>query len=234
MLEKNFERLNSGKKLNRASDNAANMAILKQLEAELRSLGQASNNIDYGVSMSQVADGAMSSQGEIVSRMRELAVQSANGALNGQDRQVIQTEFDQLRSEVDRIGATTEFNAQPLLDGSVTTVQVGTGASDPNRINIPLPVSDVGALGLGGVDLSTEAGAQAAIENLDTALEAIANSRAAVGSTLNRLEFSQENLQETRINVAAASSRVGDTDYAKVASEGAVNVPRLWGWVTRM
>ena len=85
MLEKYLERLNSGKKINRAADNAAGLAILKQLEAELRSLGQAKNNVDYGYSMGQVADGAMGSQGEIVSRMRELAIQSANGSLSDDD-----------------------------------------------------------------------------------------------------------------------------------------------------
>lgn len=212
-------RLGSGKRIQRASDDAAGLAIAKQLQAELGSVKSASRNIDYGVSQADITDGALDQQHQMVSRMRELAVQSGNGTLSDVDRGAIQTEFSQLQEEVGRIAETTEFNGNSLLRGGSTELQVGTGSGVEDRLALDTPDSGTAALGLDAVDLSTAAGALASLDSFDAATEALSERRASIGATRNRLEGALESNAVTMENIAAAASRIEDADIARESTE---------------
>lgn len=225
-LQQSTERLSSGKRLNHAMDDAAGLAIAKQLMSELGSANQASRNIDYGVSQADIADSALETQGEAVSRMRELALQAVNGTLSDSDRSVIQAEFEQLRYEVDRIAESTEFNGRKILDGGSTEIQVGTGSDPDSRIALDSPDSSVDALGLSAADLSTAESARAALDSFDVATEAIATGRAELGATRNRLQGAMEENVVTIENIAAAASRISDADIAAESSQRALATAR--------
>lgn len=221
--ETNLERLSSGSRLNKAADDAAGMAIAKQLLIEVGSVAEASRNVEYGVSQGEIADGALSAQSGIVGRMRELAMQAANGTLGESERGMIQTEYEQLRSEIDRIAQVTEFNGNALLQGGSTELQVGTGGDSDSRIAMNNPQSDVIGLGLDSVDLSTAEGAQAALQSIDEATETLSTSRADLGATRNRLESALAQNSTTTENLVAAASRITDTDIAAESTELALN-----------
>ena len=215
---KSLERLSSGFRINSAADDAAAMAIAEQMRAELASLEAASRNVDYGTSMGQVADAAMSSQGDMAVRMRELAVQSANGTLNDTDRAALQNEFNQLRSEMDRVASTTQFNGQDLLQGGSVDMQVGTGATAADRITMELADTSAATLNLNGLDIGSQSGAQAALSTLDSAISSIAGARGSMGASLNRMESARDNLSASVQSTASSLSRIVDTDYGAEAS----------------
>ena len=224
---KSLERLSSGFKINSAADNAAALAIAEQMRAELAALDAASRNVDYGTSMGQVADAAMSSQGDMAIRMRELAVQSANGTLNDADRQALQKEFNQLRSEIDRVAGSTQFNGQDVLQGGSVDMQVGTGGTAADRITMDMADTTAATLNLNGLDISTQAGAQAAMGTLDSAISSIASSRGSMGASLNRLQSAQDNLGAAVQSTAASLSRIVDTDYGAETSNLAMSANML-------
>lgn len=219
-------RLSSGLRINQASDDAAGLGISENLKADIRSLSQAARNANDGVSMMQVAEGAMNELSGIVSRMRELAVQSANGTLGATERGYIDTEFTQLAAEMDRVAAATEFNGQKLLDGSASaglTMQIGIQNTAADRLSISvtrLVASTLGStsLHIGSVSMSTAAGAQTALGVLDTAIEQLSTARAKVGAFQNRMQITVSNLGVAHENLSAANSRIRDVD---VASESA-------------
>ena len=211
---KSLERLSSGFRINSAADDAAAMAIAEQMRAELASLEAASRNVDYGTSMGQVADAAMSSQGDMAVRMRELAVQSANGTLNDTDRAALQNEFNQLRSEMDRVASTTQFNGQDLLQGGSVDMQVGTGGTAADRITVNLGDTTAATLNLSSLDISSQAGAQAALGAMDSAISDIASARGSMGANLNRMQSAKDNLSASVQSTASSLSRIVDTDYA--------------------
>ncbi len=212
---KSMERLSSGFRINSASDDAAALAIAEQMRAELAALDAASRNVDYGTSLGQVADAAMSSQGDMAIRMRELAMQSANGTLNDSDRAALQNEFNQLRSEMDRVASTTQFNGQDVLQGGSVDMQVGTGGSAADRITVEFADTTAATLGLGGLDISAQAGAQAALDAMDSAISSIAAERGSMGASLNRLTSARDNLGAAVQSTASSLSRIVDTDYAE-------------------
>ncbi len=218
-----LERLGSGKRIQRASDDAAGLAIAKQLQAELSSAQSASRNIDYGVAQVDIADGAVQQQHQIVSRMRELALQSGNDTLSEADRSAIQMEFAQLQEEVGRIADTTEFNGNALLRGGTTELQVGTGSGAEDRLAVETPDSGIAALGLDAVDLSSAANARDALEAFDAATEALSQRRASMGATRSRLEGALESNAVTIENIAAAASRIQDANIARESSELALS-----------
>ncbi len=219
LMSRSIERLSSGTAINRAADNAAGLAIANQLLSELSSSSEATRNIDYGVSQSDIADGALGTQADIVSRMRELAMQSSNGTLDDSARGIIQTEFSMLQEEMGRISEVTEFNGNKLLQGGSTQIQVGTGGDAESRIDLDTPDTSLSALGLDGLDLSTAGGAQVALDAFDVATETLSTARAGIGATRNRLEGAQEGLQVSMENIAAAASRIQDTDVGAELSE---------------
>jgi flagellin len=221
-------RLSSGMRINSAADDAAGLGISENLKANIRSMAQAQRNANDGISMSQVAEGSMSDMQGIVSRMRELSVQSANATLGDTERGYIQTEFKQLSSEINRISAVTDFNGQKLLDGSASTgltFQIGINDNADNRLSMSITKLTNSTLGvssttvaIASASLSTAAKAQTAIGTFDKAVQQLSQARAKVGATQNRMTVTVSNLAVTQENLTAANSRIRDVD---VASESA-------------
>ncbi len=221
-LASSIGRLSSGQRINSAGDDAAGLGISESLKANLRGLSQAQRNANDGVSMSQVAEGGMNEMQGIVSRMRELAVQSANSTLGGTERGYIQTEFSQLQGEVNRIGAVNEFNGQKLLDGSASaglTFQVGAQNTSNDRLSMSITKLTTSTLGssslhIASASLSTATNAQNAIGAFDKAIQQLSSARAKVGAVQNRMQVTISNLSMQQENLAAANSRIRDVDVA--------------------
>jgi len=226
-LSASIGRLSSGMRINSASDDAAGLGISENLKADIRSMAQAQRNTNDGISMSQVAEGAMNEMGGIVSRMRELAVQSANQTLGGDERGYIQTEFTQLRNEINRISATTEFNGQKLVDGSASaglSFQVGINNTSNDRVSMSITKLTTSTLGstslhIASATLSTATGARNALAAFDKAITQLSSSRAKVGAVQNRLQVTVSNLGVAQENLSAANSRIRDVDVASETAQ---------------
>lgn len=230
---KSMEKLASGMRINRAGDDAAGLAISEKMRGQIRGLDQASRNAQDGISMIQTAEGALNETHDILQRMRELATQSANDTNTGSDRGELQKEFNQLAKEITRISDTTEFNSQKLLDGSDgdgKVFQIGANQAQ----NLTLTISDMSAtallVGTGtneadtvGVDITTQANADAAITLVNTAIETVSAERSKLGATQNRLEHTINNLSTSSENLTAAESRIRDTDMAKTMMDQTKN-----------
>ena len=217
-LAENIGRLSSGLRVRSAADDAAGLAISEDFKASIRSLNQAKRNANDGVSMIQTADGALKEIGGLLTRMRELSVQSRNGTVNTQQRGYLNDEFGQLRSEIDRIVNTTEFNGVDLIDGSQASglsFQVGKDTTADDRLTISIATSSTSALGLGASTISSTGGADAAIAALDTAIQSISTRRAGLGAMQNRLSTTMSNLDTYSTNLSAANSRIVDVDVAE-------------------
>lgn len=217
-------RLASGLRINRAGDDAAGLAISENLKSQIRSLGQAERNANDGVSLLQVAEGGMNEMSGVVTRMRELAMQSSTDTVGDTERAFIQQEFTALMSEIDRIANVTEFNGTSLLDGTATAIdfQVGIHNTADDRITVAIDDMHANVLGTGGggaalstTDVSTKAGAQAALDVLDASIQDISAGRADIGAAENRLQVTVANLGTARENLSAANSRIRDTDVAE-------------------
>jgi flagellin len=218
-----MQRMSSGLRINNASDDAAGLAISEKLRSEVRSLSQAQRNANDGISLLQTAEGALAEGNDMLIRMRELAVQSANGTLGSSERTALNEEFTALRSEMDRIANVTEFNGTKLLDGSVSgglTFQVGVDNVAANdRITVSISDSDAAGMGISsGMTLSTVTGARTALGLIDTAISNVASRRGEIGAAQNRLVSTINNLSASHENLSAANSRIRDAD---VASESA-------------
>ncbi len=216
-LQGNFERLSSGLRINKAADDAAGMAVSEKMRAHLRSMKQAMRNTNDGVSMVQTAEGSLSEIGNILSRMRELAVESASAVLQTTERQFLNTEFAALLLEVDRIAAAAEFNGLKLSNGSVASVDVQVGIKNvalQDRIAVTLQTANQAALGLTGSTVTTAGSAQGVISALDTAIDSLSTSRAAYGALQNRLTSAMHNLEVSYENLASSESAIRDVDFA--------------------
>lgn len=217
-LRANFEHLSSGLRITKAADDAAGLAISEGMRAEIRSLHQASRNTNDGISMVQTAEGALSEITNIVSRMRELAVESSSAILQATERAYLATEFTALQGEIDRISATTNFNGLQLANGSTASVAVQVGifnsANDRITVNLQDSRSATLAIDTGTIDLTTAATSQTAITALDVALDSVNNSRATLGAAQNRLTSSMHNLENYTENLIEAESRIRDVDFA--------------------
>jgi flagellin len=215
---KSLERLSSGFRINRAADDAAGLAISEKLRSQVKGLDQAVSNAQNGVSLIQTAEGALNETHAILQRMRELSVQSANDTNTDDDRALIQKEVTQLTTELTRISDTTEFNGQKLLNGDFNdpmapkTFQIGANAGQ--TIGVTIADQDATALGVDTVDVSTKAGAEAAITAISGAIDTVSGSRADLGAVQNRLEHTINNLSVASENLAASESRIRDTDMA--------------------
>jgi flagellin len=215
-------RLSSGMRINTAADDAAGLGISENLKANIRSLAQAQRNANDGISMSQVAEGSMNEMQGIVSRMRELSVQSANSTLGNTERGYIQTEFTQLSQEINRIGAVTDFNGQKLLDGSASaglTFQIGIQNTANDRLSMSITRLTTSTLGstslhIASAALDTATNAQLAIGAFDRAIQQLSQARAKVGATQNRMTVTVSNLAVAQENLTAANSRIRDVDVA--------------------
>jgi flagellin len=223
----NFQRLSSGMRINSASDDAAGLAISENLNAQVRSLSVAERNSNNAISMAQTAESALGQVSGILTRMRELAVQGANGDLGATDRGYLDTEFQSLRSEITRISDSTLFNGRQLLGGAATTVtfQVGINNTTSDRIDVSFGGVDLTALGIDASSVSgaTAANSQTAIASLDTAIGTVSSRRATFGASMNRLSTTVSNLQSMRTNISAANSRIADVDVAEETASMARN-----------
>jgi flagellin len=217
-LTGNIERLSSGLRINRAGDDAARSSISAQIGAQILGIGQAMRNANDAVSLTQTAEGALAQNNDIISRMRELAVQASNeGTMDATERGYLDQEFQLLESELNRIVAVTEFNGTKLIDGSLsagTSFQVGFRNSSGDRISISINDSDATQLGLNDELLTSATGAQAAISALDTALQTVATARASLGASENRLAMTISSLGAYHENMSATNSRLRDADIA--------------------
>ena len=221
MLSATLGRLSSGMRIVNAADDAAGLGISENLKADIRSFSQAQRNANDGISESQVAEGSMNEMQGIISRMREIAIQSSNGTLGSTERSYVQTEFVQLKSELNRISATTEFNGQKLLDGSASaglSMQIGIRNTADDRISFSITKLNASTLGstlkIGAASLSTVTNSQLAIAAFDVAIQQLSNARSKVGATQNRLTSTINNLAVTVENLSAANSRIRDVDVA--------------------
>ncbi len=223
---KNLEKLSSGYKINRAGDDAAGLAISEKMRGQINGLEMASKNSEDCISLIQAAEGGLNETHSILQRMRELAVQAANGTNDATDDLAnIQKEVTALITEVDRIADSTKFNKIDLLNGSLSstgvTFQIGANNQTYEQVELKIANMTAGASGLAisGVDLSTQTGAQAALDTLDTAIGSVSTERANLGAMQNRLEHTVNNLGVTSENLTAAESRIRDVDMAKEMME---------------
>lgn len=217
-LSASVNRLSSGLRINHASDDAAGLAISSKLSAEIRGIKQASRNANDAVSMIQTAEGGMSQINSLLARMRELAVEAANGGtLGASERAAIQTEFKALDDEIDRIVQVTTYNGSKLLDGglSSTSFQVGAFNTASDRLTVEIDSVSASSLAVNASEVSTMTGAQNAIQALDTAINTVAVKRASIGASQNRLTAAVENLASAHNNLSAANSRIMDVDVAE-------------------
>ena len=219
--------LSSGSRINRSADDSAGLAISENMKAVMRSSTQARRNANDGISLLATAEGGLNESSNIVTRIRELCIQAASDTIGDRERGYINLEVNQMKSELDRIANTSSWNSTKLLDGTtpVFDFQVGAYATANDRISFDSSkvVATLDALGLKDVDLSTKQGAQDSIQYLDVAQNNVNGMRASIGSMQNRLVASVDILAISEENLAAANSRIRDTDIAESSSELARN-----------
>jgi flagellin len=221
-LNRSLERLSSGLRITRASDDAAGLAISERFRAEIRSLSQAQRNANDGVSMLQIAEGALNETSGILIRLRELAIQSANGTLGSGERTTLNDEFQALVGEVSRIAAVTEFNGTQVLAGGssvAVTFQIGTNNTANDRITVTGVDATASGVGVSGLNITTASGAQTALSSIDAAIDTVSNLRAQFGAAQNRLESAIRSIAVAVENTTAAESRIRDVDVASETAE---------------
>jgi flagellin len=218
-METYSERLASGLRINKPSDDVAGLAISESMRGQIAGLGQAERNAQDGVSFVQVADGALSETGNILIRMRELATQAASDTLGDTERGFVNVEVQELKKELSRIANTTEYSGSKLLDGSASSLdfQVGIHGTDNDYITYNAGESNAtaGALGVDGLDVSSKESARDTLEAIDPAISKVAAMRANFGAIQSRLSSSMSNISTYKENLSAASSRIRDADYAE-------------------
>lgn len=219
-----LEKLASGSRINRASDDAAGLAISENLKADIRGSQQAKRNASDGISMIQVAEGGMNEISNILVRLRELSVQSASDTVGDKERKFTDMEFQQLTNEIERISQSTDFNGTKLLngEGSLKEFQVGIGNDEfADRISFdPAQINVVGSeLGVAGLGVSSKSDAQENLTAIDQAMDKVSGNRAVLGALQNRLNSTVTNLEVKTENLSAANSRIRDTDVASVSAD---------------
>jgi flagellin len=213
-----LEKLASAKRVNSAADDAAGLAIINRLSAELDGYQQGSQNAYDGISLAQTADAAYSEIGQSSERIRELTVQAGNGILSSGDRQAIQTEITSLTEHINEVAGNASFAGVDLLssNGSVGITLGGQSSIDVDTHDV---ATDLNGLGLNAIDVTTAAGAQSALGVLDSVTEYVGTNRGELGASQNRLDAGIRNLDNQAENIAAARSRIEDADFAKLASQ---------------
>jgi flagellin len=223
-LDKSLEKLASGSRINHAGDDAAGLAISENLKAQIRGYRQAKRNASDGISLIQVTEGGLNEVSNILIRLRELSIQAASDTIGDTERQFADREFQSLKQEIDRISNVTEFNGTPLLNGKAGILEIQVGIrNNPilDRVVYNGERSDASldAMKLGGESVATKQGAQLSIATIDDALIRTNSIRADLGALQNRLQSTINNLSISDENLAAANSRVRDTDFAEEISE---------------
>ena len=231
-LAKSVERISSGVRINKASDDAAGLAVSEALRSDIRAMRQAMRNANDGISMINVTEGALNEQSAILIRLRELASQSSTGTVGSTERQTIQLEFNSLRNEVDRITESTTFNGQGLIDGALASgiaaanqvvLQIGINSNSNSQINLNeemnLSAITSTALSIQNLSLTNIDAALTALAALNTAISSVAQGRGKVGAVQNRLTRTIANLSVTIENLQAAESSIRDADIAEEIAE---------------
>ena len=215
-LAQAMQRLSSGLRINSAKDDAAGLGISDRMTAQIRGLNQAARNANDGISLAQTAEGALQQTTDLLQRMRELAVQSANGTNTTADRASLNTEFTQLRDEIGRIAKSTEFNGTVLLSGGLATgVNFQVGANAGQTITVSIGAATSTALGVNANTVSTANQASTAITSIDSALKSVDTLRSNLGAVQNRLSTTIDNLSNVSENLTSARSRIQDADIAQ-------------------
>ena len=227
-LAKSVERISSGIRINKASDDAAGLAVSEALRSDIRALRQAIRNGNDGISLINITEGALNEQSGILIRLRELASQASTGTVGSTERQTIQLEFSALRDEIDRISSVTEFNGQNLVDGSLASsissdnqilIQVGIDSNASSRINlneqINLAAVTASSLSIDTLSVTTATAALTALDSINTAISTVTAGRGKVGAVSNRLVRSISNLSISVENLQAAESQIRDADIAE-------------------
>lgn len=221
-LSGNFGRLSSGLRINKAADDAAGLAVSENLRTQVRGLNQATRNTNDGISIIQTAEGALNQVQNNLSRLRELAVQSASGTLGDSDRAFINTEGVALLNEIDRLANVTDFNGRVLLNGAAAAgtgtvtvdVQVGIDNSTNDRVTITVSSARTVALAINSVTLASSTSAQGSLASIDAAISRVSSIRSQLGATQNSLNSALGNLQTSVENLSSAESQIRDVDFA--------------------
>lgn len=227
---KTSKELSSGMRINSAADDASGLSVSERMRSQIRGLNQASRNVMNGISMLQTAEGFMQSTTDILQRIRELAVQSANGIYSDEDRSMLQTEVEQLVSEVDRISQIAEFNGMTLLSGRFAEdgIKLQVGANADQNFTVKLADMSATALGLKGagqdgteqsISLADPDSANMALATIDEALKTVNKNRADIGASMNRMEMTKKGIDIASENISASESRIRDADMAKSITE---------------
>jgi flagellin len=231
-LTTSLEKLSTGMRINRASDDAAGLSVSESLRSKIRGMGRAKSNAEDGIALLQIAEGATGEVNNILQRLRELAIQSSTDTMTTTERAYIDKEFGQLMSEISRISNSASYNGMTLLDGEAgsfgvsggqaSVLHIGAGSSaSVDRISITITAITLGALGMNATttSVSTSAGALAALSAIDTAVRSVNTMRSDMGAYVNRLEFAISNLSNQVYNTQDAESRIRDVDFAKETTE---------------
>ena len=213
-----MEQLSTGSRINAAKDDAAGLAIGQNMTAQVRGLNQAVRNLNDGINMMQTAEGALNETSNMLQRMRELAVQSANGTYSSTQRSYMETEFEQLSTQIGKIASDTKWNDQPLLAAN-TTFTYQAGAANSQTVAVTILSMGVGGLVLVSATLSTATVAGTAIGLLDTAIGLVNTQRATIGAGINRMTYAVDNLSNVAANTTASRSTIMDTDYATASTQ---------------
>lgn len=229
-MAKSLERLSTGLRINRASDDAAGLSVSESLRSKIRGLDRAKSNAEDGIALLQIAEGAVGEINNILQRTRELAIQSSTDTMTTTERVYIDKEFTQLMSEVSRIANSASYNGMTLLDGAAgsfgvtggqaSVLHIGAGANNNvDRISITINCMTLGALGVTNASVSTSASALNSLSLIDDAMRSVNTMRSDMGAYVNRLEFAISNLGNQLYNTQDAESRIRDVDFAKETTE---------------
>lgn len=209
-----YAQLSSGKKINKAADDAAGMAIAQKLNVQTGGLDQGSKNIASGIDAVKIADGALSTVSDSLNRINELSIQASNGLMSASDKASIQQEIDGLIQGIDQIGASTKYNETYLLDGSAGDIHIAANP-DGSGPDIAMQSSLSESLGIAGYNVTGDFD----MSKISDALSMVSKQRSSYGASQNGLEYSYAQNQITRENVMASSSRLEDLDFAKGVTE---------------
>jgi len=231
-LGKSLEKLSTGLRINRASDDAAGLSVSESLRSKIRGMDRASSNAEDGIALVQIADGATGEISNILQRMRELSIQSSTDTMTTTERSYTNKEFGQLMSEITRISSSASYNGMTLLDGAAGSFGVSGGASSVlhigsgssaavDRVSITVNAMTLGALGLSATTtaVSTATAALSSLSLIDAAIKSVGTMRSDMGAYVNRLEFAVSNLSNQIYNTQDAESRIRDVDFAKETTE---------------
>ncbi len=219
-----MDHLSSGSRINKSGDDAAGLAISEKLKASVRSLRQAGRNAQDGVSLVQVAEGSMNEVSNILIRLRELSIQGASDTIGDTERSYLDKEVQQLKSEINRIAASTEFNGHKLLDGTTGALEIQVGMQNNPELDRMIfdsstLVTNLDALGIGDVGITSKEQSQTNLEKVDFSINKLNDNRSTVGALQNRLMSTINNINIYTENLSAANSRIRDTDMAAETSE---------------